>query len=149
MGLMLVALAALGLAGCATPPLPATEAGGDGWQTREGQAVWQPRRTAPPIAGELLLITHASGDCILRFSKTPLPVVTARQSGSRWEVEFPARSRRYGGKGAGTGRLLWSLLPAALRDAPLPPGVTFHRGDGTWRLANERTGESIEGFLSP
>lgn len=92
---------------------------------------------------------HANGDFLLRFSKTPLPIVTAQRSGSRWQVEFPAQSRRLGGKGLGSGRLLWSLLPAALRAAPLPAGVTFKRGDETWRLANERTGENIEGFLSP
>jgi hypothetical protein len=149
LGLVVIVLASLGLAGCVTAPLPVADARGEGWQMREGQAVWQPRRTAPPIAGELLLITHENGDFILQFSKTPLTIATAQRSGARWQVDFPAQSRRYGGTGPGSRRLLWVLLPAALRNAPLPADVTFRRGDGTWRLASERTGERIEGFLSP
>jgi hypothetical protein len=148
-GIAVTVLTALGLTGCATAPLPAADVRGADWQMREGQAVWHPRRTAPQIAGELLLITRANGDFVLQFDKTPLTIVTARRSGARWQVEIPAQSRRFGGTGPGSGRLLWVLLPAALNDIPLPKGVTFKRTDGSWRLSNERTGESIEGFLSP
>lgn len=147
--LALAVLAGFGLAGCATAPLPSPDARGAGWQTREGQALWHPRGAAPQIAGELLLISHKNGDFVLQFDKTPLTIVAAQRTGSRWQVEFPTRQRRYGGSGTGVPRWLWVVLPEALRGQPLPKGVTFKRDDGSWRLANERTGESIKGFLAP
>lgn len=128
------------------PPLPDSVAP---WQTQTGQAVWQPRRNAPPLAGELVLARRPGGEFFLQFSKPPLTLVEATRTGPRWRVAFPGFGREYQGRGAGTTRLLWLWLPVALEGGPLPAALTFQREADRWRLVHARTGESLEGWLSP
>lgn len=136
------------LAGCTSPDptSPPTLARG---QTHTGQAVWQARPHAPPLAGELVLARRPGGDFFLQFSKPPLTLAEAARTGKRWRVTFPGLSREYRGRGRGTARLLWLWLPVALDGGALPPHVTFARSGESWRLANTRTGESLEGYLVP
>src|SRR5262245_37969371 len=68
-------------AGCASAPLRAPlDLSGPGWTVREGQAVWQAGPTAPGVAGELLVATHADGSSLQQFIKPPLPFVLAQQN---------------------------------------------------------------------
>lgn len=136
------------LAGCASPdptPPPALAGG----QVHTGQAVWQARPHASPLAGELVLARRPGGDFFLQFSKPPLTLAEAARTGKRWRVNFPGLSREYRGRGRGTNRLLWLWLPVALDGGALPRHVTFARTGESWRLANTRTGESLEGYLIP
>lgn len=137
------------LGGCTgphpTPPPPDAAP----WQTRTGQAVWQARRDAPPLAGELVLAQRPGGEFFLQFSKPPLTLVEAARTGTRWRIAFPNADRAYQGRGAGTTRLLWLWLPAALEGGALPKPLSFRREADRWRLLNARTGESLEGWLSP
>jgi hypothetical protein len=148
LALLLLACAG-GLTGCVgakpSPPPPARAP----WQTQTGQAVWQPRRDAPPLAGELVLARRPGGEFFLQFSKPPLTLVEASRAGPRWRIAFPGFGREYRGRGAGTTRLLWLWLSVALEGGPLPSALTFHREADRWRLVHARTGESLEGWLSP
>lgn len=148
---LLALLLLCSLAGCVAPSVPPPDVGGADWTVRQGQAVWQPRGGMSPIAGELVLATSAGGDFVVEFSKTPLTVARAHRHGPRWQVDFPAQPRRLGGQGSPTTRVLWCWLAPALEGAGLPRGVQFSReaGSGNWRLENTRTGESLEGFLTP
>ena len=145
---LLTLLGLLG-AGCAAPPAPSSPAGPLAWPTRAGQAVWQPRRAAPAIAGELVLARGDAGDFVLQFSKPPVPLVEARRTGAHWEVAFPAGGRRVRGRGPGPTRLLWLWLPVALEGGALPRDLGFTWEGENWRLVNPRTGESLAGYLAP
>lgn len=145
-----LALLTAGLLGCASPSLAPPDVGGPEWQVRQGQAVWRPRRDAPELAGDLILSRHSGGDFVVEFSKSPLPLVRAHRVGTRWEVMFPTEGRRLGGHGAGSDRVLWLRLPDALAGEPMAPPVSFASpGPEHWRIENRRTGEHLEGFLSP
>ena len=143
-------LLALLTTSCATSPLPPADLEAPGWQVRHGQAVWRPRRDAAELAGELLVATHPDGDFVVNFSKPPLDLVVARRSGTRWQIDYPLEARRLAGHGAPPARLLWLHLADALSGRPTRPPVTFEpSARRTWRLSNPKTGESIEGFLTP
>ena len=147
-GLLAVLLAA---AGCVSPrvagPVNLAE---PGWQVERGQGIWQPRRQAPELAGELLLARHADGRALVQFMKTPFPTVIARTAAPWWRIEYQPQNRRYAGRGQPPRRCLLLHVPAALQGAPLPAGLVFERlGAGHWRLRNERTGELVEGSFGP
>lgn len=143
-------LVVAGLVGCATPPPGPSDPGPGDWTVRQGQAVWCPRREGPELAGDLVLSTRPSGDFLVEFSKTPLTLVSAHRVGARWEVSFPTEGRRIRGRGAGNDRLLWLRLPDALAGKPVPAPLRFAiPGPEGWKMENPRTGERIEGFLSP
>lgn len=148
-GVLAAVLAGL-LTACATAPVALPDTATPGWTVRQGQALWCARREAPELAGELVLATHANGDFVLHFQKTPLPICSAHRVNDRWQVEFPTEGRRWVGRGRGNPRLLWLHLPGVMAGKPVaaPLGFAAER-DGRWRLENRRTGEWIEGFLSP
>src|SRR5688572_11265650 len=82
-------VSALGCGACHTvSPFAAANLSEPGWTVREGQAVWRPKTGAPEIAGELLLASHRNGETWLQFTKTPLPLVVARITTNRWQIEF-------------------------------------------------------------
>lgn len=141
-------------AGCAgVAPFPDVDLSQPGWGIRQGQAVWQPGPGRPEIAGELLVATRAhSGQSLVQFSKPPFPVVTAQllpggRQPTAWEAAFPARDRRFSGRGSPPRRLLWLYLPAALAGAELPVGMTWESSAAGWRLTDSRTKASIAGFF--
>lgn len=143
-------LIAVSLVACATQPLPPPDTGRDEWTVQRGQAVWRPRRGAPEIAGDLVLAMGPSGDFVLEFSKPPLALVAGHRTGGSWQIEFPTEGRRIRGRGSGTDRLLWLRLPDALATESAQGSVRFSRPNANaWRLENARTGEWVEGFLSP
>jgi hypothetical protein len=138
-------------AGCGTAgPLPPADFSAPGWQVQSGQAVWHPPADRPELAGDLLLATNADGNCFIQFSKMPFPLVTARISGDRWEIEFGAHEHTWHGTGAPPDRFAWFQLPGALLGANPPGSWRFARLAGqSWRLENSRTGEKLEGVFSP
>jgi hypothetical protein len=139
------------LAGCRTADtLPPADFSAPGWDVRQGQAVWQPPGHRPALAGDLLLATNANGGLFLQFSKIPFSVATARIAGPDWRMEFAGGKYSFQGRLPPPSRFGWFQLPRALLGLP-PAGhwIFTPRADGSWRLANPHTGESLEGQVSP
>ena len=143
----------LACSGCYTAPkAPLFTASGPGWRVQEGQALWRPKRDFPELAGELVVARDDNGRCMIQFAKTPLPLVMAQTTREKWRIEFPPRRMRFGGAQPPPSRLAftWLYVSAALSGQPLPKPFRFEqKADGGWRLENTRSGETLEGFLSP
>jgi hypothetical protein len=121
-----------------------------GWQTRHGQAVWQPGRTAPELTGELLLATRADGECFVQFTKTPFPFVIARATTNAWQIELPTFGKFYSGRGTPSARLIWLQFARWSQHQPLATNIRVSEsGDHHWRLENPANGEAIEGVFTP
>jgi len=121
-----------------------------GWRAQQGQALWQPPRHRPEMAGDLLLATNVNGDFFIQFTKTPFTIATAEVSGAQWQIQFGAREYHRSGRGAPPLGFVWFELPRAL--GGLPPGAPWkweRRPGGGWRLENPRGGESLEGRFFP
>jgi hypothetical protein len=145
-----VALAALMFScGCRTPQNLFT-ATGPGWRVQQGQALWRPKSGLPEFGGDLVLASNPDGRALIQFDKTPLSMVFAQVTTNRWLIRFPQQQLGFSGQGLPPTRFGWLYLPAALDGQPLPPPLLFgHKPDGGWRLENTRTGEILEGYLSP
>jgi hypothetical protein len=125
-------------------------ASGPGWHVQEGQALWRPRRGYPELAGDLVAVSDQNGRCLLQFSKTPLLLASAQVTRTNWLIRFPPQEMSFAGRGKPPTRFLLLYLPAALAGEPLPKRLKFeNKPDKSWRLENVRSGESLEGFLSP
>jgi len=138
------------VSGCRTlPPLPEADLKQPGWVVREGQAVWLQKRGGTEIAGDLLVATRSGGDAFVQFTKNPFPMVTARTSGTQWQIESPLQNRRYTGRGHPPARIIWLVLPQLLADAPPPADWSWkHFDQMKWRLSNQSTGETLEGYFN-
>lgn len=137
-------------AGCRTTHgLPAADLQAPGWTVQPGQAVWKPSRSRPGLAGELLLATRTNGDLFVQFDKLPFPLATAQITGSEWQIRFGAGKYAWHGRGEPPARFVWFQLPHALAGDPLGAPWTFTRDGDAWRLENRRTGEALEGSLTP
>jgi hypothetical protein len=138
------------IAGCQTAPQNLFTAAGPGWHVQQGQALWRPQRGLPEFGGDLVLASDDAGNCLIQFDKTPMALVAAQATTNRWLIRFPQWQRLFSGRGAAPAHFPWLYLPAALAEKPLPKELHFERkADGGWRLENFRTGETLEGFLSP
>jgi hypothetical protein len=140
-----------GLSGCHTaPPLPPADLRAPGWEIREGQVLWKPRRDAEGIAGEILIAIQKDKRAFVQFSKHPFPIVTAGVIPNSWELEIPTQGKRYSRRGKPPSRLLWFQLLRAIAAQELPgPWVwTSANTEGAWRLENRKTGETLEGYFS-
>lgn len=137
--------------GCRSPrPLPSMDLSSPGWRIQQGQALWKPTKAKSELAGELLLATTPEGDLFVQFSKTPFNLVTACRYGERWAIQFGSGEFSRTGRGVPPSRFAWFALPHALASGKAEGPWQFERtGDTAWRLANSRTGESLEGYLTP
>ena len=137
-------------AGCQTATKRLFTASGPGWRVQEGQALWRPGRDLPEISGDLVLAVHEDGRCLVQFDKTPLSLVSVQTTPTEWLIRFSARRMGFSGRGPGPTRFAWLYLQTALAGEPLPPPLRFEcQPDGNWRLANPRTGETLEGKFFP
>ena len=131
-------------------PFPSVDLSEPGWRIQQGQAIWKLGKNKPELAGEITFARHADGRCLLEFSKTPFPLVRAKMSATRWEIEFPPQKLHFSGGGQPPARLAWLQLMQALTGKPVAPPWHFElRPNGGWRLENPRRGESVEGYLEP
>jgi hypothetical protein len=142
----------IGLNGCLTgPPLPKVNLSESGWTIRQGQAMWQPQRKAPEIAGELLLATRPDGSTFVQFTKTPFPFAIAQTTPAGWQIEFPPQNKRFAAPGkppARVARLVWFQLANALSGKPVAKDWTWHDSGTNWTLKNTSSGESLEGYFT-
>jgi hypothetical protein len=135
--------------GCQTASGPLGPIGSD-WTVQEGQALWRPRRGLPELGGELVVARHTNGSCLVRFDKTPLNLVLAQTTRTNWVIQFPPRQMSFGGRHAPSTRFAWLYLHCLLAGEKLPARFRGeHRPDGHWRLENPRSGETLEGYLTP
>lgn len=136
------------IAGCASiPALPPADLSTPGWIVKRGQAVWKFGRKAPEIVGDLLVAARSDGQLFAQFSKTPLTLAEARYDGAVWELNLPMYQRRIAGRGEPGKRFgLFQLARELAGQTPPAPWEIRHGADGHWRLANPRSGESIEGY---
>ena len=133
-----------------TAPFPSVDLSEPGWQVQQGQAVWKLGKNKPDLAGEITFARIADGRCLMEFAKTPFPLVRAKASATRWEIEFPPQKLHFSGGGQPPARLAWLQLMQALTGKPVAPPWHFEwRPNGGWRLENTRSGETLEGFLAP
>ena len=136
--------------GCQTSTQSLFTASGPNWHIEQGQALWQPRKGLPEFGGDLVLASDDTGSCLIQFDKTPMAILSAQVTSNRWLIKFPAQNMSFSGHGAGPARFTWLYLPRALAGKPLPKKFHFEqKADGGWSLENLRTGEKVEGFLSP
>jgi hypothetical protein len=133
-----------------TTPMPPVNLAEQGWQVRQGQAVWVYKHGAPGLAGELLLARHSDGRALVQFSKSPLPLLTAQVMRERWQIEFSSDRRTFAGAGEPPGRFLWLHLARCLEGKRPPVPLQFQREpEDSWLLVNTLTGESVAGYLAP
>jgi len=146
-----LALAAFLFASCRSiPPLPPADLSSRGWRVQQGQAVWQPTRKRPELAGEILLATNTGGDFFVQFSKTPFTLATAQVMNGQWQIEFGSGEYTWRGRGEPPSRFGWFQLPRALAGRRPGRDWQFERlPTNLWRLENRRTGESLEGSFFP
>jgi len=138
------------ICGCQTATKNLFTAAGPGWHVQQGQALWRPQRGLPEFGGDLVFASDDAGRCLLQFDKTPMEIVSAQTTSNRWLIKFPQQNMSFSGHGAGPTRFTWLYLPRALAGEKLPKQIRFERKpDGGWNLENSRTGETLEGFLSP
>lgn len=138
------------LCGCQTTTQSLFMASGPDWHVQQGQALWRPKQGLPEFGGDLVLASNPDGRALIQFDKTPLSMVFAQTTTNRWLIRFPQQQYSFSGHGLAPVRFAWLYLPVALAGKPLPPPLLFgHKPDGSWRLENTRTGEILEGYLSP
>ena len=75
--------------GCQTTTQNLFTATGPGWRIQQGQALWRPKQGLPEFGGDLILASDANGRCLLQFDKTPLSLVFAQTTPTRWFIRFP------------------------------------------------------------
>jgi hypothetical protein len=137
-------------AGCQTAKKKLFTATGPGWRVQQGQALWRPKTGLPEFGGDLVLARDDAGRCLIQFDKTPMAILSAQVTSNRWLIKFPQREMSFSGNKPAPTRFSWLFLPDALDGKPLPKNLHFEQKlDGGWRLENSRTGETVEGFLSP
>lgn len=139
------------VAGCQIfPKLPPVDLSQPGWNVRQGQAVWRSKKDAPEIAGELVVATNPDGDSFVQFTKTPLPFFTAQSTKKSWQVHAIPENKTYSGRGNPPARVPWLWIPRCLAGQTPPKTLAWQTlTNGNWRIENRKTGESLEGYLSP
>jgi hypothetical protein len=137
--------------GCATTtPDNLFTVSGPGWRIEQGQALWTPQHGAPQFGGDIVLATDGNGRSLAQFDKTPLTIVTVQVTPQQWTINFPQGGGFWKGHGSPPTRTVWPYLADALAGKKLPEPLHFEqKPDGNWRLENTKTGEILEGFLSP
>ena len=90
------------LCGCQTTTQSLFTASGPGWHIQQGQALWRPRQGLPEFGGDLILATNADGWTLIQFDKTPLSMVFAQTTPTRWFIRFPQQQYSFSGHGPAT-----------------------------------------------
>lgn len=129
---------------------PKLDASGPGWTVQQGEVLWKPGKKYPELAGEVVLASNIDGRSFVQFTKTTFPMAAAQITTTNWAIAFPPQKLAFRGSGDPPSRFGWLELLRALHSQNVPQPWQFARkADGSWRLANPRSGESLEGFLNP
>jgi hypothetical protein len=138
------------LTGCQTgPKLKPVNLSEPGWKLHQGQALWQQKRDAPEIAGEVVLAVHTDGRAFIQFLKNPLPLVSAEVGPNGWHIDFIPQKRSFSGRGIPPRQLFWLHLLRGLQEIVPPEDFTMWTTfEGGTRIEDKRTGETITLFLN-
>lgn len=136
--------------GCETVPSNLFTVSGPAWHVQQGQALWTPRAGAPQFGGDLVVATNGLGDSLVQFAKTPISLVAAQTTPQYWTLNFYQLGGFWKGHQPAPKKTIWPYLTDALEGKPLPEPLHFEQqSNGNWLMENEKTGERLEGFLSP
>jgi len=134
----------LTLMACAQQPMPTINLQTEGWQLWFGQALWQPPKDRPRVAGDILLALHSNGDRFIELTKTPVVIFSAQTHGQQWSLSTIDRDRAVRGRGQPTERFVWFYLPQYLADkSALPSGWEVSDQGDMVDFSNPKTGETI------
>jgi hypothetical protein len=139
------------LCGCATTNTQSLfTVSGPGWHVQQGQALWMTKKGGPQLGGDIVFATDDTGRSYAQFEKMPLSIVMVQTTPKEWFLHFAQGGGTYKGHEPATTRTVWLHLADALAGKPLPQPLHFEQEtNGNWRLENLKTGEILEGFLSP
>ena len=129
------------------PPARPVNLSEPGWVIQQGQALWQTKRDAPEIGGEILFAKNPDGRTVLQFSKNPIPIANVQTSNTLWWIDFVPQQRKFSGKGSPTPRLIWVHLARAFAGEKPREPLTFQSSPSDFTLENKSSGEKITGFL--
>lgn len=137
-----VALAALILIGCRTPPpLETFDTSGPGWKELHGQGIWRGETGGTELVIEVVFAKHTDGRTHFQAIKEAFPLTTVQIVGERWVVDEPLRKRRRSGAlgAAGKSGLLWLTATLRLRESPWDKAlerrtIVLENGDKGGRL---------------
>ncbi len=142
-----LAVAVLLLAGCATPSvLPSLDVSGPGWKTWEGQAVWENRFDKNPLIGEFVTgVSQSEGVRFAELSKGGIPIVRARRTAEKWEIQFVPMNLAQKGKGTNVSKKwIFLHLPDIMAGANPPEGWSVERAKDRVILTNPKLKERLE-----
>ena len=139
------------LSGCQIfPALPPANLSDHGWTVQQGQAVWRFKFDAPEIAGDILVATNLDGRSFVQFTKTPIPFMDGQTTSKSWQIHSMQNNKNYSGSGKPPVRAIILWVPECLNGVIPPKTLSWKRlADNGWRLENLKTGEFLEGYLSP
>ena len=137
----------LTLVGCSTlsqRSLPPLDTSTPGWNTRQGQALWERSQDDPEIAGDVVISVHPQAGSFVQFSKT-LPLLTARISPEGWEFHTIPENKRYSSGGKPPRRIVWLQLLQALEGREISERWSVaHPSDRYIVLEDPHSGERLE-----
>lgn len=133
--------------GCRTPEPIGEHFGELREEMRSGQAVWK-MKGRPELAGELIVIHRSNGSHFAQFAKPPISLMTAETDGARWSATVPP-NRTFKGRGKPPERLALLHLARILGGEAPGKNWLWQTNAESWRLEHRKSGESIEGYLSP
>jgi len=138
------------LTACQTgPKLKPVDLSEPGWKLHRGQALWQLKRDAPEIAGEVVLAVNTDGRAFIQFLKNPLPLMSAEVGPNGWHIDFIPQKRSFSGRGIPPRPLIWLHLLRGLQQIVPPEDFTMWTTfEGGTRIEDKRTGETITLFLN-
>lgn len=140
-------LAALLLGACATPSdLPPLDVSGPDWRLWQGQSVWENRFSDNALIGEFVAgVSQAQGVRFAELTKGGMPIVRARRTAEKWEVQFPTQNLAQRGQGDKVpAKWIFLHLPEILAgDAP-PEGWVIERKPESVILSNAELRERLE-----
>jgi len=140
------------LAACVTiPEPPEIDLDSFGWRIRVGQALWTPAEGGiKPIAGDIILARHNTGDAWIDFSKSSLPVFIAQTADGYWWIELVSKAKRWSGHGKPPAKFIWfTVVDAVFQGQDSEHWETERRGALEWIITHRNTNESIKLILDP
>jgi hypothetical protein len=126
---------------------PSADLAKPGWRIWNGQAVWQPRKSVPELAGEVMVAVNTNGFAVVQFSKA-IPFATARLDGRRWQIDFPAGNRLFSGHYPLPSHFALLQLPALAEGVPLSKRWNESGKLDGWKIVNAGASETLRGYLS-
>jgi hypothetical protein len=135
------------ITGCAlsTPPFEQVDLEEPGWRLYSGQALWNPGAESPTLAGDIIVAIHESGNILVNFSKSAIPLITAQIVGDTWRLEVIEGGKSYSGKIPPPKRVFWFFLPDLIEGKEIPKSWMAETTEkGAWTVIKNNADEMIK-----